>query len=54
MYNEQPIKSVVFLCFGSMVINFVPSQTREIAIALKNSGVRFLWASNAEKKRYYR
>ncbi|KAI5435245.1 hypothetical protein KIW84_021889, partial [Lathyrus oleraceus] len=29
---------------------FVPSQIREIALGLKNSGVRFLWANNAEKK----
>ncbi|CAJ1970628.1 unnamed protein product [Sphenostylis stenocarpa] len=41
--DEQPPSSVVFLCFGSMG-GFVPSQTREIAAALKSSGVRFLWA----------
>nr|AGU14088.1 UDP-glycosyltransferase [Cicer arietinum] len=41
--NEQPDKSVVFLCFGSMG-SFVLSQTREIALGLKKSGVRFLWA----------
>ncbi|CAL5189620.1 unnamed protein product [Lathyrus oleraceus] len=48
--DEQPNKSVVFLCFGSMGNSFVPSQIREIALGLKNSGVRFLWANNAEKK----
>ncbi|CAL5189618.1 unnamed protein product [Lathyrus oleraceus] len=42
--DEQPNKSVVFLCFGSMGISFVPSQIREIAFGLKKSGVRFLWA----------
>ncbi|CAK8537699.1 unnamed protein product [Lathyrus sativus] len=42
--DEQPNKSVVFLCFGSMGVSFVPSQVREIALGLKNSGVRFLWA----------
>ncbi|KAL5102417.1 hypothetical protein RYX36_006744 [Vicia faba] len=41
--DEQPNKSVVFLCFGSIGISFVPSQIREIALGLKNSGFRFLW-----------
>ncbi|XP_057442273.1 UDP-glycosyltransferase 71K2-like [Lotus japonicus] len=41
--DEQPDSSVVFLCFGSMG-SFVPSQTREIALGLQGSGVRFLWA----------
>lgn len=41
--DEQPGSSVVFLCFGSMG-GFGPSQTREIALALQGSGLRFLWA----------
>ncbi|MED6127545.1 hypothetical protein PIB30_089037 [Stylosanthes scabra] len=41
--DEQEASSVVFLCFGSKG-RFGPSQTREIAIALQRSGVRFLWA----------
>ena len=41
--DEQPPSSVVFLCFGSRG-SFGPSQTREIALALQRSGVRFLWA----------
>ncbi|KAL2317506.1 hypothetical protein Fmac_031382 [Flemingia macrophylla] len=41
--DEQPRSSVVFLCFGSRG-SFDSSQTREIALALQRSGVRFLWA----------
>ncbi|TKY56455.1 UDP-glycosyltransferase 71C3 [Spatholobus suberectus] len=41
--DEQPNSSVVYLCFGSRG-SFDPSQTREIALALQHSGVRFLWA----------
>ncbi|KAG7542821.1 UDP-glucuronosyl/UDP-glucosyltransferase [Arabidopsis thaliana x Arabidopsis arenosa] len=41
--DEQPPKSVVFLCFGSMG-GFNEEQTREIAIALDRSGYRFLWS----------
>ncbi|MED6127544.1 hypothetical protein PIB30_089036, partial [Stylosanthes scabra] len=41
--DEQETSSVVFLCFGSRG-SFGPSQTRQIAIALRRSGVRFLWA----------
>ncbi|XP_045786495.1 UDP-glycosyltransferase 71K2-like [Trifolium pratense] len=48
--DEQPNKSVVFLCFGSFGFQFVPSQITEIALGLKNSGVRFLWSNRAEKK----
>lgn len=48
--DEQPDKSVVFLCFGSMGVSFGPSQIREIALGLKHSGVRFLWSNSAEKK----
>ncbi|KAI4306621.1 hypothetical protein L6164_029882 [Bauhinia variegata] len=41
--DNQPKSSVVYLCFGSMG-SFGPSQVREIALALQQSGVRFLWA----------
>ncbi|KAG7547874.1 UDP-glucuronosyl/UDP-glucosyltransferase [Arabidopsis suecica] len=41
--DEQPAKSVVFLCFGSMG-GFTEEQTKEIAVALERSGYRFLWS----------
>ncbi|KAK7300958.1 hypothetical protein RJT34_11811 [Clitoria ternatea] len=41
--DEQPPFAVVFLCLGSRG-SFDPSQTREIALGLRRSGVRFLWA----------
>ncbi|KAF8051058.1 hypothetical protein N665_1811s0005 [Sinapis alba] len=41
--DEQPAKSVVFLCFGSLG-GFSDEQTREIAVALDRSGHRFLWS----------
>ncbi|CAH8261355.1 unnamed protein product [Arabidopsis lyrata] len=41
--DDQPPKSVVFLCFGS-VGGFREEQAREIAIALERSGHRFLWS----------
>jgi len=40
--DEQPSKSVVFLCFGSLG-GFTEEQTRETAVALDRSGQRFLW-----------
>ncbi|KAL2335848.1 hypothetical protein Fmac_010294 [Flemingia macrophylla] len=40
--DEQPSKSVVYLCFGSCGSLSV-AQLREIAKALENSGQRFLW-----------
>ncbi|KAJ3708797.1 hypothetical protein LUZ61_012502 [Rhynchospora tenuis] len=40
--DRQPMKSVVFLCFGSMGA-FNVSQSRQIAIALEQSRHRFLW-----------
>ncbi|KAI3740922.1 hypothetical protein L2E82_31397 [Cichorium intybus] len=40
--NSQPIKSVVFLCFGSMGV-FKKEQLKEIAIGLERSEQRFLW-----------
>ncbi|ESQ47691.1 hypothetical protein EUTSA_v10020645mg [Eutrema salsugineum] len=41
--DQQPPRSVVFLCFGSMG-GFNEKQTREIAVALERSGHRFLWS----------
>ncbi|KAL8031247.1 hypothetical protein ABFX02_13G012400 [Erythranthe guttata] len=41
--DEQPEKSVVFLCFGTFG-SFEESQVREIATALESSGARFLWS----------
>ncbi|CAN8258497.1 unnamed protein product [Cochlearia groenlandica] len=41
--DEQPRKSVVFLCFGSMG-GFREEQAKEIAIALERSGHRFVWS----------
>ncbi|KAK7371799.1 hypothetical protein VNO80_05164 [Phaseolus coccineus] len=41
--DHQPPSSVVFLCFGSMG-SFGEDQVREIALALENSGARFLWS----------
>lgn len=41
--DSQPDLSVVFLCFGSKGC-FVKDQVKEIAIALENSGHRFLWS----------
>nr|BBK15468.1 UDP-glycosyltransferase [Polygala tenuifolia] len=40
--DEQPDSSVVFLCFGSYG-SFGSDQTKEIALALEKSGMRFLW-----------
>ncbi|XP_004304513.1 PREDICTED: putative UDP-glucose flavonoid 3-O-glucosyltransferase 3-like [Fragaria vesca subsp. vesca] len=41
--DNQPPKSVVFLCFGSFG-SFDEAQLREIAIGLEKSGHRFLWS----------
>ncbi|KAL1197492.1 UDP-glycosyltransferase 71B2 [Cardamine amara subsp. amara] len=41
--DEQPRKSVVFLCFGSMG-GFREDQAKEIATALERSGHRFVWS----------
>ncbi|KAL3646212.1 hypothetical protein CASFOL_011392 [Castilleja foliolosa] len=41
--DDQPKSSVVFLCFGTMG-SFEPEQVKEIALALENSGKRFLWS----------
>ncbi|XP_043715606.1 UDP-glycosyltransferase 88A1-like isoform X2 [Telopea speciosissima] len=40
--DSQPIRSVVFLCFGSLGL-FTAAQLKEIAIGLEKSGERFLW-----------
>ncbi|XP_059651140.1 anthocyanidin 3-O-glucosyltransferase 2-like [Cornus florida] len=41
--DDQPLSSVVFLCFGSMG-SFGKEQVKEIADALERSGYRFLWS----------
>ncbi|KAL6976016.1 hydroquinone glucosyltransferase [Sarracenia purpurea var. burkii] len=41
--DNQPLSSVVFLCFGSMG-NFDEEQVKEITVALERSGHRFLWS----------
>ncbi|CAN8268827.1 unnamed protein product [Cochlearia groenlandica] len=41
--DEQPAKSVVFLCFGSLG-SFSEEQAREIALALERSGHSFVWS----------
>ncbi|KAK2431492.1 anthocyanidin 3-O-glucosyltransferase [Trifolium repens] len=41
--DDQPPSSVVFLCFGSMG-SFDEDQVKEIAVAVENSGVRFVWS----------
>ncbi|CAH2053079.1 unnamed protein product [Thlaspi arvense] len=41
--DEQPAKSVVFLCFGSLG-SFSEGQAREFAVALEQSRHRFLWS----------
>ncbi|KAJ4897577.1 UDP-glycosyltransferase 71B2 [Raphanus sativus] len=40
--DDQPYRSVVFLCFGSMG-GFNEEQAKEIAIALERTGYRFIW-----------
>ncbi|KAL2245888.1 UDP-glycosyltransferase 71E1-like [Sesamum indicum] len=42
--DEQPDSSVVFLCFGSRGCFDDKNQVKEIAVALENSGHRFLWS----------
>ncbi|CAN6556491.1 unnamed protein product [Malus baccata var. baccata] len=41
--DDQPQKSVVFLCFGSMG-SFRAEQVKKIALGLEQSGQRFLWS----------
>ncbi|KAL5101443.1 hypothetical protein RYX36_005770, partial [Vicia faba] len=41
--DDQPPSSVVFLCFGSRG-SFYEDQIQEIAHAIENSGVRFIWS----------
>ncbi|KAL5101440.1 hypothetical protein RYX36_005767 [Vicia faba] len=41
--NDQPPSSVVFLCFGSKG-SFDEDQIKEIAMAIENSGARFIWS----------
>ena len=44
--DSQPSGSVVYLAFGSMGL-FSMEQTREIAVGLERSGIRFLWVIRA-------
>ncbi|KAF6136568.1 hypothetical protein GIB67_016024 [Kingdonia uniflora] len=41
--DEQPLSSVIFLCFGSKG-SFSEPQVKEIAMGLERSEYRFLWA----------
>ncbi|XP_050903857.1 anthocyanidin 3-O-glucosyltransferase 2 [Lathyrus oleraceus] len=41
--DDQPPSSVVFLCFGTRG-SFYADQIQEIAHAIENSGVRFVWS----------
>nr|BAG31946.1 UGT88D5 [Scutellaria laeteviolacea var. yakusimensis] len=41
--DTQPSKSVIFLCFGRRGV-FSAEQLKETAVALENSGHRFLWS----------
>lgn len=46
--DEQPERSVVYLCFGSIGTgNHSREQLKEIALGLENSGHRFLWVVRA-------
>ncbi|KAJ3708798.1 hypothetical protein LUZ61_012503 [Rhynchospora tenuis] len=51
--DGQPMKSVVFLCFGNRGA-FDVSQNREIARALEQSGHRFLWVVRTASKNLLR
>jgi hypothetical protein len=44
--DEQPDRSVVFLCFGSIGCH-TKAQLKEIAVGLERSGHRFLWVVRA-------
>jgi hypothetical protein len=41
--DDQPPSSVVFICFGSRG-SFDEDQVKEIALAVENSGARFVWS----------
>ncbi|XP_058743040.1 anthocyanidin 3-O-glucosyltransferase 2-like [Vicia villosa] len=41
--DDQPPSSVVFLCFGTRG-SFHDDQIKEIALAIENSGTRFIWS----------
>ena len=46
--HEQPERSVVFLCFGSIGMgNHSEAQLKEIAVGLERSGHRLLWVVRA-------
>lgn len=46
--DEQPARSVVFLCFGSKVGSFEKAQVEQLAIGIEKSGQRFLWSIRVE------
>ncbi|XP_027332919.1 UDP-glycosyltransferase 87A1-like [Abrus precatorius] len=48
--NAQPVGSVLYISQGSF-FSVSRAQTDEIAIALKESGVRFLWVARSEASR---
>ncbi|KAL7082149.1 hypothetical protein ACP275_14G081600 [Erythranthe tilingii] len=50
--NQQLDSSVVFLCFGSSGY-FEGDQVKEIALALEDSGYRFLWALRKPPSKEY-
>ncbi|KAI5433230.1 anthocyanidin 3-O-glucosyltransferase 2 [Lathyrus oleraceus] len=41
--DDQPLSSVVFLCFGSRG-SFDEDQVKEIALSIENSGASFVWS----------
>ncbi|KAF2953519.1 UDP-glycosyltransferase 1 [Oryza sativa Japonica Group] len=48
--DEQPDRSVVFLCFGGTgAVTHSAEQMREIAAGLENSGHRFMWVVRAPR-----
>ncbi|KAH7533287.1 hypothetical protein FEM48_Zijuj04G0114800 [Ziziphus jujuba var. spinosa] len=50
--DDQPPSSVVFLCFGHLG-RFSEDQAKEIANALENSGIRFVWSLRQSKSGGY-
>ncbi|KAL8160463.1 hypothetical protein V2J09_002000 [Rumex salicifolius] len=42
--DEQPLGSVVFLCFGSKIGSFEKAQVDQLAAGIEKSGHRFLWS----------
>ncbi|KAL5228203.1 hypothetical protein ABZP36_016468 [Zizania latifolia] len=48
--DAQPESSVLYVSFGS-VVSVAPSQLEEVAMALRDSGVRFFWVVRDDKAR---